>query len=86
MPSDYEEQIALQGTLISRPESPALEGAAAEAIEEAFRDLIERRYLYQKLTVDLGRVDADANSEEGRVAPSLKYSRIATQFFQIMRN
>jgi hypothetical protein len=58
MPSDYEEQIALQGTLISRPESPALEGAAAEAIEEAFRELIERRYLYQKLTVDLGRVDA----------------------------
>jgi hypothetical protein len=36
MPSNYEEQIALQGTLISRPESPALEGAAANAIEEAF--------------------------------------------------
>lgn len=58
MPSDYEEQIALQGTLISRPESPALEGAAAKAIEEAFQELIERRYLYQKLTVDLGRTDA----------------------------
>lgn len=58
MSSKYEEQIALQGTLISRPESPALEGAAADAIEEAFRELIERRYLYQKLTVDLGRVDA----------------------------
>jgi hypothetical protein len=58
MPSNYEEQIALQGTLISRPESPALEGAPAKAIEEAFQELIERRYLYQKLTVDLGRIDA----------------------------
>jgi hypothetical protein len=58
MPSNYEEQIALQGTLISRPESPALEGAAANAIEEAFQELIERRYLYQKLTVDFGRIDA----------------------------
>lgn len=58
MSSNFEEEIALQGMMISRPESPALEGAAAKAIEEAFRELIERRYLYQKLTVDLAEVDA----------------------------
>jgi hypothetical protein len=40
----------------SRPESPALEGAAAKAIEEAFRELIEHRYFYQKVTVDLAPV------------------------------
>jgi hypothetical protein len=40
MPFNFEEEIALQGAMISRPESPALEGAAAEAIEEAFRKLI----------------------------------------------
>jgi len=57
MPSDYEDQLMLQGTVISRPESPALEGAAAKAIEDAFRELIERRYLYRKLIVDLRPVD-----------------------------
>lgn len=53
----YNELIALQGTLIARPESPALENAAAKAIEESFRELIERRYLYQKITVDWAVVD-----------------------------
>jgi hypothetical protein len=48
MPFNYEEQIALQGMLISRPESPALEGAAAKAIEGACQELIERRYLIKK--------------------------------------
>jgi hypothetical protein len=57
MSSNYEDQLALQGMLMSRPESPALEDAAAKAIEEAFRELIERRYLYQKLTVDLSPID-----------------------------
>ena|SRR5271166_2901934 len=58
MPSNYEDQIALQGMLISRPESPALEGAAAKAIEDAFKELIERRYFYQKLPVNLEGMDA----------------------------
>jgi hypothetical protein len=55
--SSSEENIALHGMMMSRPESPALEGAAAQAIEEAFRELIERRYLYQKITVDLAAMD-----------------------------
>jgi hypothetical protein len=59
MPSEYEDQLALQKqhTLMSRPESPALEGSAATAIAQAFRDLIEHRYLYQKVTVDLTLID-----------------------------
>jgi hypothetical protein len=51
--SDLAEHIGLQGTYVSRPESPTLEGAAAEANEQAFRDLIENRYLYQKVRLDL---------------------------------
>jgi hypothetical protein len=35
----------------------AFEGATARAIEGAFRELIEHRYLYQKLIVDLRPVD-----------------------------
>src|SRR5260221_7636722 len=59
MPSEYEDQLILQeqGMLISRPESPALEGSAATAIAHAFRELIERRYLYQKITADFTPVD-----------------------------
>lgn len=49
--SDY------QGSYISRNESPDLEAAASSAIEEAFRDLIERRHLYQKITLDFAGVD-----------------------------
>lgn len=56
--ANYEEQIKLQHSYTSRPESPILEGGAAKAIEEAFRDLIEHRYLYQKVTVDLEIIDA----------------------------
>ncbi len=40
-----------------RPESPALEGAASKAIEDAFRELIEKSYFYQKVTVDLTDMD-----------------------------
>jgi len=32
---EFEDQIALQGSFSSRPESPALEGAASKAVEEA---------------------------------------------------
>ena len=58
MLDDYAEQIALNGTRLGRPESPALEGAASKAIENAFRELIEHRYFYQKVTVDLTDMDA----------------------------
>jgi hypothetical protein len=34
--SDFSEQIGLQSSYMVRPESPALEGAAAQAIEQAF--------------------------------------------------
>jgi len=49
--------LAQSGMLISRPESPALEAAAAEAIESAFRELIENRYLYQKIGLDYQGID-----------------------------
>ena len=58
MLGEYEEQIALKGTRLGRPESPALEGAASKAIEDAFRELIEKRYFYQKIAVDLEDMDA----------------------------
>ena len=54
---EYQEQIALNGTRPGRPESPALEGAASKAIEDAFRELIENSYFYQKITVDLTDMD-----------------------------
>jgi hypothetical protein len=54
----YSEQIAINGTHPSRAESPVLEGSAAKAIEDAFRDLIQSRYLYQKIEVDLSEMDA----------------------------
>ena len=55
---DFEEQIRLNDVHHARAESPALEGAAARAIEDAFRTLVESRYFYQKVTVDLSGVDA----------------------------
>lgn len=58
MLDDYAEQIELNGTRLGRDESPALEGAASKAIENAFRDLIEKRYFYQKVAVDLNDMDA----------------------------
>src|SRR5438270_13498249 len=58
MLDDYAEQIALNGTRLGRPESPALEGAASKAIENVFRELIEHRYFYQKVTVALTDMDA----------------------------
>src|SRR4051812_13940889 len=58
MLEDYSEQIALNGTRLSRPESPALEGAASKAIEDTFRELIEKSYFYQKVTIDLRDMDA----------------------------
>jgi hypothetical protein len=58
MLDDYAEQIALNGTRLGRPESPGLEGAASKAVENAFRELIEDRYFYQKVTVDLTDMDA----------------------------
>jgi hypothetical protein len=54
---EYQEQIALNGTRLGRSESPALEGAASKAIEDAFRELIEKSYFYQKVTVDLTDMD-----------------------------
>lgn len=48
-----------KGSYIVRPESPALEAAAASAIEQAFRELIERRYLYQKISLDFSGLNAD---------------------------
>ena len=57
MPPNLEEQIALQRSYMSRRESPLLEAAAAKAIENAMRELIETRYLYQKVTVDLNPVE-----------------------------
>lgn len=58
MLDEYEEQIALNGTRLGRPESPALEGAASKAIENAFRELIEKSYFYQKVALDLDDMDA----------------------------
>ena len=58
MPSDYNDQEGLNGTRLSRPESPAAESAAAEAISQGFRQLIEKHYLYQKVTVDFSSMDA----------------------------
>lgn len=46
-----------QGSYIGRNESPALESAASSAIEGAFRDLIERRHLYQKISLNFAGVD-----------------------------
>ena len=57
MPTDLDEQIALQRSYRSRRESPLLEAAAAKAIESGLRELIETRYLYQKMTVNLNPVD-----------------------------
>ena len=57
MPPNFNEQIGLQRSYTSRRESPLLEGAAARAIEDAFRELLEARYLYQKVTVDLDSVE-----------------------------
>ena len=51
------EKLAQSGILIGQPESPALEAAAGEAIEGAFRELIEKRYLYQKVGLDYRGVD-----------------------------
>lgn len=60
--SDLSEHINLQGSHRVRPESPTLEGAAAQAIEQAFRDLIETRYLYQKVSLDLRAMEAAVTS------------------------
>jgi len=47
-----------KGTIVSRDESPALEANAAAAIEAAIRDLIEHRFLYQKIGLDYAATDA----------------------------
>lgn len=57
MSLDLEEQIALQRSYHVRRESPLLEAASAKAIENGLRELIETRYLYQKVTVDLNPVE-----------------------------
>lgn len=56
MASEHHE-LAQSGILVGRPESPALEAAAAEAIEAAFRELIEKQYLYQKVALDFRGID-----------------------------
>jgi hypothetical protein len=75
MPEDYAEQIALNGTRPGRPESPALKGSASKAIENAFRELIERSYFYQKVTVDLTDMDTaikeSINHETIKISESL---------------
>ncbi len=55
MPTDITEQIALQSShsYNVRPGTPDFEGAVAAAIENAIRVLIETKYLYQKVSVDL---------------------------------
>lgn len=60
--SDLREHIGLQGSYVGRAESPTLEGAAAQAIEQAFRDLIENRYLYQKVRLDLRAMETAVTS------------------------
>ena len=57
MPQNLNEQLGLQRSYTSRRESPLLEAAAAKAIEDAFRELLEVRYLYQKATVNLDSVE-----------------------------
>src|SRR4030095_10790952 len=52
MPSEFEEQSAIQRNYLGRPESPLLEAWAAIQIASAFRTLIEERYFYQKTEVD----------------------------------
>lgn len=43
--------------MLGRPQSPSLETAARRAIEVALKNLIERHYLYQKVTVDLSEME-----------------------------
>lgn len=52
-----EEYHEIVGTYVGRPESPHLEIAAGKAIEQAFRDLIETRYFYQKTTLSYTALD-----------------------------
>jgi hypothetical protein len=63
MPSDFEEQLGLQSSYLERPVSPSLEASGATAIATAFRELIETKYLYQKVTVDFSGVGSSVASE-----------------------
>lgn len=50
----YEDEVAkICGVMAGRPETPVVEIEAGRAIERAFRELIQNKYLYQKQEVDL---------------------------------
>lgn len=59
MSYDYDDEVAkVTGAMPARPESPALEIEGGRAIEKAFRELIQTKYLYQKQEVDLASLRA----------------------------
>ena len=59
MSYDYNDEVAkITGAMPARPESPALEIEGGRAIEKAFRELIQTKYLYQKQEVDLAPLRA----------------------------
>src|SRR5438552_6271635 len=64
MPAIDNDEIKIQHALPGRPQSPALERTARLAVEAAFGELISRKLLYQKVTIDLsGLSQAIASSE-----------------------
>ncbi len=57
-----EDEIKIQHSMPGRPESPALETSARKAIESAFRELVGKKALYQKVEIDMKSVEAALKS------------------------
>jgi hypothetical protein len=63
MPVD-DDEIKIQHALPGRPQSPALERTARLAIEAALGELVSRKLLYQKVTIDLSGLAQAIGSPE----------------------
>lgn len=63
MPDD-DDELKIQHGLPVRPQSPALERIARLAIEVALGELISRKLLYQKVTIDLAELSKAIGSAE----------------------
>ncbi len=64
MPAVDDDEIKIQHALPGRPQSPALERTARLAVEAAFDELISRKLLYQKVTIDLSGLSQAIGSPE----------------------